>query len=62
MRRADREMLEVGGGEVDDLLLQLREGYQTDDMVSEDSSGNRAGAGEANVTKAIALRNTRITV
>jgi hypothetical protein len=48
-------MLEVGGGKVDDLLLQLREGHQTDDMVSKDSSRNRAEAGEANVTKAIAF-------
>jgi hypothetical protein len=55
-------MFEVGGGKVDDLLLQLREGYQTDDKVSEDSSNSRAEAGEADVTKAIALRNTRITV
>lgn len=55
-------MLEVGGSKVDDLLLQLREGHQTDDMVSEDSSSNREEAGEADVLEAIALRNTRITV
>lgn len=55
MRRAYREVLEVGGSKVDDLLLQLRKGYQADNMVSEYSNNNKAEAGEADVTEAIAF-------
>ena len=46
MRRAYREVFEVGGGKVDDLLLQLRERHQAEKLVSGDSKDCRAEAGE----------------